>query len=366
MTFGKPPAQIDKAERAVGKQAVLGAGYGMGAAKFAATCAATRLPWSKPWCALENTGLPTNVVSERCYSGVNVLLLQLVGQARGYQSKFWGTFHQWQSLGCHVMKRPDHIPAGQYGTRIIFCKPVTKTRKDANGDDEEERFFLLREFVVFNAEQVTGPVEAYLACPRPGGGFVDYQPAEDVIAATGADLRHGGGKAVYRIEEDYIQLPPKEAFSQAHEYYCTALHELTHWTGHENRLARLTKLARFGSEAYAVEELVAEMGSAFLLAELGIPQSDDLKLVVSVVHTTNNFSACYGSGRLDFNLLRLGHRWFEQGASEDVDSLLIHEFGHEYSDDHLSSDYHEALCRLGAGLKKLALERPEAMRDFLR
>jgi hypothetical protein len=89
-------------------------------------------------------------------------------------------------------------------------------------------------------------------------------------------------------------------------------------------------------------------------------------LTVSVVHTTNNFAACYGSGRLDLNLLRLGHRWFEQGASEDVDSLLLHEFGHEYSSDHLSSDYHEALCKLGAGLKKLALERPEAMKYFLR
>jgi hypothetical protein len=92
----------------------------------------------------------------------------------------------------------------------------------------------------------------------------------------------------------------------------------------------------------------------------------DVSLVVSVVHTTNAFAACYGSGRLDFNLLRLGHRWFEQGASEDVDRLLIHEFGHEYSGDHLSSDYHEALCKLGAGLKKLALERSEALKYFLR
>jgi hypothetical protein len=91
-----------------------------------------------------------------------------------------------------------------------------------------------------------------------------------------------------------------------------------------------------------------------------------VSLTVSVVHTTNNFAACYGSVRLDLNLLRLGHRWFEQGASEDVDGLLIHEFGHEYSGDHLSSDYHEALCKLGAGLKKLALERPEAMKYFLR
>jgi hypothetical protein len=92
----------------------------------------------------------------------------------------------------------------------------------------------------------------------------------------------------------------------------------------------------------------------------------NVSLTVSVVHTTNNFAACYGAGRLDFNLLRLGHRWFEQGATEGVDSLLIHEFGHEYSGDHLSGDYHEALCKLGAGLKKLALERPEEIRPFLR
>jgi hypothetical protein len=91
-----------------------------------------------------------------------------------------------------------------------------------------------------------------------------------------------------------------------------------------------------------------------------------VSLTVSVVHTTNNFAACYGSGRLDFNLLRLGHKFFEQGASEGVDRLLIHEFGHEASADHLSEEYHEALCKLGAGLKKLALERPEAIKYFLR
>jgi hypothetical protein len=91
-----------------------------------------------------------------------------------------------------------------------------------------------------------------------------------------------------------------------------------------------------------------------------------VSLTVSFVHTTNAFAACYGARGLDFNLLRLGHRWFEQGASEDVDRLLLHEFGHEDSGDHLSSYYHEALCRLGARLKKLALERPEEIRSFIR
>lgn len=235
-------------------------------------------PWVRPWADLENTGLPTNVVSENPYSGVNVLLLMLVGQARGYTSKFWGTFNQWHSLGMQVKKRPDHFPAGQYGTRCVLFKPVTKTTKNGNGEEEEQKFLLLREFVLFNAEQVTG-AEEYQSRPRTGGGFVDYQPAEEVIAATGAEIVYGGTRAVYRIEQDFIQLPVKGAFSKPNEYYATALHELTHWSGHESRLARLTKLARFGSEAYAVEELCAEMGSAFLCAQLGIPHSEDLSNV---------------------------------------------------------------------------------------
>jgi hypothetical protein len=90
-----------------------------------------------------------------------------------------------------------------------------------------------------------------------------------------------------------------------------------------------------------------------------------VKVVVSVVRTSNNFLACYGKGRLDLNLNHLGLKWFEQGATEDVDRLLIHEFGHQYSADHLSEEYHEALCRLGARLKRLALEKPDAIRHFM-
>ena len=89
-----------------------------------------------------------------------------------------------------------------------------------------------------------------------------------------------------------------------------------------------------------------------------------VNVIIRVVNTTNNFIAWYGHSRLDLNLRHLGHRWFEQGATEDVDRLLIHEFGHQYSGDHLSEDYHEALCRLGARLKRLAMEKPESLRQF--
>jgi hypothetical protein len=91
----------------------------------------------------------------------------------------------------------------------------------------------------------------------------------------------------------------------------------------------------------------------------------DVPVTVSIVRTTNNFVACYGQGRLDFNLFRLGHRWFEQGVREEVDELLIHEMGHQASGDHLSEAYHEALCQLGAKLKRLAMERPEEIRRFM-
>jgi hypothetical protein len=89
-----------------------------------------------------------------------------------------------------------------------------------------------------------------------------------------------------------------------------------------------------------------------------------VRLAVRVVDTTNKFAACYGKGCLDFNLHALDRNWFENGATEEVDRLLIHEFGHHYSADHLSSEYHEGLCRLGASLKRLALEKPEMLRAF--
>jgi hypothetical protein len=90
------------------------------------------------------------------------------------------------------------------------------------------------------------------------------------------------------------------------------------------------------------------------------------EIVVKVVRTNTNFLACYGNGNLHLNVKRLGWKWFNQGATEDVDRLLIHEFGHQYSRDHLSEDYHESLCRLGVNFKRFALEKPEELKRFIR
>ena len=111
---------------------------------------------------------------------------------------------------------------------------------------------------------------------RSGKAFVDYSPAEEAFTATGADIRFGGGRAFYNPAEDFIQLPPKEAFVSQHEYYATLAHEGCHWTGHSSRLDRLNTNARFGDAAYSFEELCAEIGGDFLCSELAIPQSDDL------------------------------------------------------------------------------------------
>lgn len=242
-------------------------------------------PWRRPWSNLENTGSPANVVSKRSYSGVNALILPLVASERSWSSRWWGTFRQWQELGLRVKARPSHVKPGEWGTRVVFCKAVAKKpAQERNGEDQpgedlehDSRFFLLRTYYVFHAEQAEGDgIERYLARPRTATTFEDYTPAEGVIKATNARIEYGGSRAVYFPGEDYIQLPPKFTFESEHEFYATAFHELIHHSGHESRLNRLTKNFRFGDAAYAFEELIAEVGGCFLCSEVGVRQSDDL------------------------------------------------------------------------------------------
>jgi antirestriction protein ArdC len=224
-------------------------------------------PWRRPWRDdLTNTGSPANAASGKPYRGVNALLLGLAP----YPSRWWATYAQVQKLGGRVRK-------GQRASRIVYWRQVEKGKVNVAGVEEVETFPLLRTYCVFNVEQCEGPgVERFLARPCTGRPFVDYAPAEEVIAATNARIEYGGSRAVYFPDDDYIQLPPKSSFESQQEFYATALHELIHFTGHESRLNRLKKNARFGSEAYAFEELVAEMGGAFLCNAVSLPQSDDL------------------------------------------------------------------------------------------
>ena len=207
-------------------------------------------PWRRPWSALENAGHPANVVSKKPYTGVNPLILELVARDRGFQSRWWGTFRQWSGLGFRVKARPADVRPGEWGVKVVFMKPIVKKVDQGQDDDDDteervSRFFMLRQYTVFNAQQIEGEgIEEYLARPRSTNGFVDHQPAEMVIAATNARIRFGGDKAFFSPTGDFIQLPLKESFSTQTDYYATAYHELSHWTGHESRLDRLKKHAR--------------------------------------------------------------------------------------------------------------------------
>ena len=227
--------------------------------------------WRQPWSGSKQAGYPANAISGKTYRGVNSLLLSL----KGYESRWFATYNQWQTVGGQVRR-------GEKGTQIILYKPVTTKKVNDDGEEEIRSFPLLKTWTVFNISQVDGNLDQFrVSAHNTEPRFVDYAPAEEVFAATQADIRYEGGRAFYSPEFDFIQMPPKAAFEKAHEFYGVLAHELTHWTGAKHRLNRLNKFARFGSESYAVEELVAEIGSAFLLAELGIPQSDDLSNVTA-------------------------------------------------------------------------------------
>lgn len=236
-------------------------------ARIVSELEAGRLPWVQPWgkAGASETGLPRNALTARPYSGINVLILWGAVIEHGYPSQAWLTFRQAQEAGGCVRK-------GERGVTVVYADRFTpeaeKERATREGDDAKAVPFLKR-FTVFNVAQCDGLREGLApdSAPLPEREIVPV--AEEVIAASGVEFRVGGEQAFYVPALDYVQVPPQRAFFQQINYYRTCLHELTHATGHAKRLSR--DLANsFGSKGYAREELVAEMGSAFLCAALGI------------------------------------------------------------------------------------------------
>lgn len=225
------------------------------------------VPWVKPWNA--NTallGMPRSAASRKFYSGINVLILWDAVLKRGFAAQEWLTFRQALNLGGHVRR-------GEKGTTICHADkfiPKSERERAADSGDAPNVVPFLKRFVVFNIEQCEG-LPAHVLPPRtvPIPDHEKQSDAEALIAATGARLVEGGGEAFYHQGEDFIRLPYHETFLSQPDYYCTALHELGHWTAHSSRLNRDLQ-HRFGSSAYAREELIAELTSAFLCAHLGI------------------------------------------------------------------------------------------------
>ncbi|MGD8811072.1 MAG: zincin-like metallopeptidase domain-containing protein [Gammaproteobacteria bacterium] len=228
------------------------------------------MPWHRSGVAMTR---PVNAFTAQPYQGVNVLSLWADASLKAFASGHWATFKQWRCLGARVRK-------GEKGSPIVFYKRYVAGQPgphtDGSGDSPGEAQACVRWFArtswAFNAEQVDGwsPPKPPVRCEAE-----ILAHAEAFVEHTDAVIRHGGEDACYRSREDVIVMPPREAFtgtatSNATEsYYAILFHELTHWTGHRNRLARQLS-NRFGDAAYAMEELVAELGASFLCAECSI------------------------------------------------------------------------------------------------
>ena len=219
-------------------------------------------PWRKPWRDDANSGTHTSLSTGQWYRGVNQILLQLSAMKHNFQSRWWGTYRQIQQCGAHVCR-------GEKGTKIVLYKPVKRTRIDRQGDEVEETIPILRQFTVFNAEQTSGLEEYRVGFAQPQQDATErYEQAEAAVAATGADIRHGGSRAFYKPHGDYIQLPYQHQFESPEAYWETAFHELVHWSERPHRLDLNP------SRDYAMGELVAEMGACFIASELNIPNSN--------------------------------------------------------------------------------------------
>ena len=221
-------------------------------------------PWIKPW-----RGVPVSRPLRACgipYRGMNVFWLWMVADMCGYASPYWMTYNQSQALGAQVRRH-------EKSTIAIFYKSYTKEVETPDtGEKSDEARRVLRAYPVFNADQVEGLPEQYhpaatLELVEPEGRKAEL---DAFFAAIPAMLRHHGDEAYYEPIADRVTMPPAQLFSGFDHYYATLSHELSHWSGHKSRLGRDLN-NRFGTAAYAAEELVAELSSAILGAELGLP-----------------------------------------------------------------------------------------------
>ena len=236
--------------------------------------------WRMPWHSGADGAaplLPVNLATGRTYRGVNTVVLWASGQARSYGSAVWGTYRQWQERGAQVRK-------GEQASPVVFWKTLDRAGAGGGPDEQEDanvsRRFVARGYSVFNADQVDGfEPEAPVLLPEAQR----IEQAEMFFDGVGVVVRHGGNRAFYRPVQDCIQMPPFAAFADALSYYAVLAHEVTHWTAHASRCARDLG-SRFGDESYAAEELVAELGAAFLCADLGLavtPRPDHAAYVQS-------------------------------------------------------------------------------------
>lgn len=224
------------------------------------------MPWrrhSKP------LFMPENALTKKPYNGINIVSLWVSAEVAGYDAPVWATYRQWSEIGAQVRK-------GEKSSLVVFYKEY-EAEPDADRTDDDGKRRVARASYVFNAAQVDG--YTLPDAPQPLGAIDRIEAADRFFAATGARIQHGGDRAFYRPSTDTIHMPDESLFcgtdtmNRSESYFAVLGHETIHWSGSEKRLAREFG-KRFGDAAYAAEELVAEIGSAFLCAELGIIEGE--------------------------------------------------------------------------------------------
>ncbi|MEZ6142578.1 MAG: zincin-like metallopeptidase domain-containing protein [Zavarzinella sp.] len=260
--------------------------------------------WRKPWANDPNgLGLATSLSTGRAYSGINQLVLQCLSMKRGYQSRWFSTFQQIKHAGGSVKK-------GEKAVQIVLWKPIKRERMNEKGEEVEDKFLVMRTFSVFNVEQTTGLDQFRVGFVEPKENtFESYEQADRLFDAIGADIRYGGNRAYYSPGDDYIQMPHRHQFESSEAYYETLAHEAIHWS--ERRIGFDRKQE---TNAYALGELVAELGACFLMGELGLPTTENLDS--HAVYVGHWLKGMRGDTRFIFRAAAT--------ASKAVDFLLSH------------------------------------------
>jgi antirestriction protein ArdC len=209
--------------------------------------------------------MPKNAATSRQYGGINILILWGSVIEHEFAGQSWLTFRQALTLGGHVRK-------GERGTTVVYADrfvPADEKRRARETGEEAQAVPFLKRFTVFNTDQCDGlPADIATTAPPPLPGMIE-PTVEALIKATGIDFRIGGNRAFYAPTEDYVQVPPPAAYFEPINWHRTALHELSHASGHKLRLNRDLS-GSYGTKKYAFEELIAELGAAFSCASLGI------------------------------------------------------------------------------------------------
>jgi antirestriction protein ArdC len=223
-------------------------------------------PWLKPWSAERAAGRITRPLRAggQPYKGINVLMLWTAALNHNFTAPVWMTFRQ-------AKERNGNVRKDSKGSLVVYADRITRTETAENGEENERDIYFMKGYTVFNVEQIDGLPPHFYATAAP---LIDpvqrIETADRFFAHTGADIRHGGDRAYYAPGPDYVQMPPFVSFKDAESYCATLAHELTHWTKHPSRLDREFGRRTFGDAGYAREELVAEIGAAFLCCDLGI------------------------------------------------------------------------------------------------